>query len=139
MTCTSIFVYKTTLPFYNPSWSHGSLIYNYLCNQCLSPLMLRVRIQLIWVCSIQIDVIKFVSVLTVFRQVDGFLLVLRLHGWSLVPCLADVMIKVCYWTVDHRFNKGPLYYIYIFFFYAWLAEKFQLSVLHIYIFGTPVN
>ena len=25
-------------------WSHGSWIYNYLCNQCLSPLMLRVRI-----------------------------------------------------------------------------------------------
>jgi hypothetical protein len=26
------------------SWSHGSWIYNYLCNQCLSPLMLWVRI-----------------------------------------------------------------------------------------------
>ena len=25
------------------SWSYGSLIYNYLCNQCLSPLMLWVR------------------------------------------------------------------------------------------------
>jgi hypothetical protein len=30
------------------SWSYGSWIYNYLCNQCLSPLMLRVRIQLGW-------------------------------------------------------------------------------------------
>jgi hypothetical protein len=31
-----------------PSWSyaHGSWIYNYLCNQCLSPLMLWVRISL---------------------------------------------------------------------------------------------
>ena len=28
------------------SWSHGSWIYNYLCNQCLSPLMLWVRIRL---------------------------------------------------------------------------------------------
>jgi hypothetical protein len=27
-------------------WSHGSWIYNYLCNQCLSPLTLRVRIPL---------------------------------------------------------------------------------------------
>ena len=27
-----------------PSWSYGSWIYNYLCNQCLSPLMLLVRI-----------------------------------------------------------------------------------------------
>ena len=28
------------------SWSYGSLIYNYLCNQCLSPLMLWVRISI---------------------------------------------------------------------------------------------
>jgi hypothetical protein len=28
------------------SWSYGSWIYNYLCNQCLSPLMLVVRIPL---------------------------------------------------------------------------------------------
>jgi hypothetical protein len=28
------------------SWSHGSWIYNYLCNQCLSPLTLWVRIPL---------------------------------------------------------------------------------------------
>ena len=27
-------------------WSYGSWIYNYLCNQCLSPLTLWVRIQL---------------------------------------------------------------------------------------------
>ena len=32
---------------YNPwSWSYGSWIYNYLCNQCLSPLTLWVRILL---------------------------------------------------------------------------------------------
>jgi hypothetical protein len=32
--------------FMGPSWpgSYGSWIYNYLCNQCLSPLMLWVRI-----------------------------------------------------------------------------------------------
>jgi hypothetical protein len=29
--------------FHGPSWSHGSWIYNYLCNQCLSPLTLWVR------------------------------------------------------------------------------------------------
>jgi len=28
------------------SWSYGSWIYNYLCNQCLSPLMLWVRISM---------------------------------------------------------------------------------------------
>ena len=27
-------------------WSYGSWIYDYLCNQCLSPLMLRVRISI---------------------------------------------------------------------------------------------
>jgi hypothetical protein len=30
------------------SWSYGSWIYNYLCNQCLSPLTLWVRIPLRW-------------------------------------------------------------------------------------------
>jgi hypothetical protein len=30
------------------SWSHGSWIYNYLCNQCISPLKLWVRILLRW-------------------------------------------------------------------------------------------
>ena len=30
------------------SWSHGSWIYNYMCNQCLSPLTFRVRIMLKW-------------------------------------------------------------------------------------------
>jgi hypothetical protein len=30
------------------SWSYGSWIYNYLCNQCLSPITLWVRIPLRW-------------------------------------------------------------------------------------------
>jgi len=34
-----------SLVFWKPSWSwsYDSWIYNYLCNQCISPLMLRVR------------------------------------------------------------------------------------------------
>ena len=32
-------------------WSYGSWIYNYLCNQCLSPLKLWVRIHLIARCT----------------------------------------------------------------------------------------
>jgi len=28
------------------SWSYGSWIYNYLCNRCLSPLMVWVRLPL---------------------------------------------------------------------------------------------
>jgi hypothetical protein len=48
----------------------GSWIYNYLFNQCLSPLMLQVRISII----VQHYMIKFVSDLP---QVGGFLRVLR--------------------------------------------------------------
>jgi hypothetical protein len=33
------------------SWSYGSWIYNYMCNQCLSPLTLWVRIQLMAKCT----------------------------------------------------------------------------------------
>ena len=53
-----------------PSWSYGSWIYNYLCNQCPSPLKLGIRIPLREVLSIQHYVIKFVSDL---RQVCNFL------------------------------------------------------------------
>jgi len=34
-----------------PSWSYGSWIYNYLCNQCLSPLKLWVRTLLMPRCT----------------------------------------------------------------------------------------
>ena len=40
-------------------WSYGSWIYNYLCNQCLSPLMLVVRISIR--ANVQNYLIKFVS------------------------------------------------------------------------------
>ena len=47
-------------------WWYGSWIYNYLCNKCPSPLMLRVRISIRVRCTILCD--KFVSDL---RQVGG--------------------------------------------------------------------
>jgi len=34
-----------------PSWSYGSWIYNYLYNQCLSPLKLLVRIPFMGRCT----------------------------------------------------------------------------------------
>jgi len=37
------------------SWSYGSWIYNYLCNQCLSPLMLWVRISIRAMCTTLCD------------------------------------------------------------------------------------
>jgi hypothetical protein len=39
------------IPLKGPSWSYGSRIYNYLCNQCLSPLMLRVWIPFMARCT----------------------------------------------------------------------------------------
>ena len=42
------FYNRCTCIFSGPSWpwSYGSWIYNYLCNQCLSPLMLWLRISI---------------------------------------------------------------------------------------------
>jgi hypothetical protein len=56
------------------SWSYGSWINNYLCNQCLSPLKLWVRIPLRRGILDQYYVIKFVSNLW---QFGGFLWALR--------------------------------------------------------------
>ena len=57
----------------NLQLSYGSWIYNYLCNQCLSPKVVRSNPTHGEVYSIQHYVIKFVND---FRQVGGFLLVL---------------------------------------------------------------
>jgi hypothetical protein len=48
---------------WGPSWSwwYGSWIVNYLCNQCLSPLMLWVRISIRTRCSTLYDKAKFVN------------------------------------------------------------------------------
>ena len=56
------------------SWSYGSWISNYLCNQCLSPLICWVRIPLMARFTRYNIVINFVSDL---RQVGGFLQVVR--------------------------------------------------------------
>ena len=48
------YIYSICLVHINnqwPLWSYGSWIYNYLCNQCLSPPTLRVRISLIVRCT----------------------------------------------------------------------------------------
>ena len=63
-----------SITLYGPSWSwsYGSWVYNYPCNQCLLPLMLWVRIPLMARCTRYM--IKFASAL---RQVGGFLRVFR--------------------------------------------------------------
>ena len=72
----------------------SSSIYNYLCNQCLSPLTLLVRI-LHMAClreeySIQHYVIKFVSDL---RQIGCFLWVLRFN--PPIRLTATILLKYC--------------------------------------------
>ena len=39
-------ILQRTMIHMGPPWSYGSWIYSYLCNQCLSPLMLWVRISI---------------------------------------------------------------------------------------------
>jgi len=53
-------------------WSYGSWIYNYLCNQCLSPLMLWVRISIRARCTTLCD-----KACQWLAKVSGFLRVLR--------------------------------------------------------------
>ena len=62
-------------------WSYGSWIYNYLCNQCRSPLMLWLRIS----CD------KFVGDL---QQVGGLLHVLRFP--PSIKLAATLSLKYCW-------------------------------------------
>ena len=85
------------------SWSYGCWIYNYmyLCNQCLSPLKLRVRIPPIArLYLIQHYVIKFVSDL---RQVDGFLKVqcIMVFSNNKTDChdITEILLKVALITI----------------------------------------
>ena len=79
----------------------GGWIYNYLCNQCLSPLTLWVRIPFGGVYSIQDYVIKFVSDLL---QVGGFL---RYSGFSTNKTdhgrhdVTEILLKVALNTITH--------------------------------------
>jgi hypothetical protein len=77
-------------------WSYGSWIYNYLWNQCLTPLMwVRISIRRV----VQHNVIKFIRHL---RQVSGFLRFsgfLHQYNWNIV----ESGIK------HHQTNKQTLY------------------------------
>ena len=89
------------IPYERPSWSYVSWMQNYLCNQCLSPLSVWVRISLM-VYSIQHYVIKFVRYL---RQVGGFLRVLRFPPpIKLLDChdVTDILLKVALNTLTHN-------------------------------------
>ena len=63
------------------SWSYGSWIYNYLCNQYLSPLTLWVRIQLR---RGVLDTTLCDKVCQCLRLVGGFLRVPTRYNWNIV-------------------------------------------------------
>ena len=68
-------------------WSYGSWIYNYLCNRCLSPLMLWVRIPLKAWCT---------TICQCLLQVGGFLRVFRVSSTNKTDRhdIAEILLKV---------------------------------------------
>ena len=77
------------------SWSHGSWIYNYLCNQYLSPLPTQ---------ATKHYLIKFVNDL---RQVGGFLRVLRfppsIKLTATIYLLTEILLKVALETITQTY------------------------------------
>ena len=114
-----------------PSWSYtyGSWIYSYLCNQCLSPNIANSNPAHGEVYSIQHYMIKFVSDL---RQVGGFLWVHRTPVSStnktdshhIIEILLKVALNTCTITITHvivtlcyslkRLNVDELYNVFSF-------------------------
>jgi len=81
------------------SWSCGSWIYKYICNQCRSPVKVWVRIPLAHgeVYSIQYYVIKFVGDLL---QVGGFLWVpVSSTNKSVHHDIDEILLKVALNTI----------------------------------------
>jgi hypothetical protein len=101
-----LFVYISKGPSW--SWSYGSWIYNYLCNQCLSPPTLWVRILHRWGV---LDTTLCDIVCQWLATVRGFLWVLRFpppkknwptrYNWNIVVS----------GTKHHKPNPQPLIYI----------------------------
>jgi hypothetical protein len=91
-----------------PSWprSYGSWIYNYLCNKCLSPLMLIIIVYQ------YLNKIVFPSIIFYSRWVKW-----RWHGWHMLLMFTDIKfwlvsfykIKCQGWaTIDVVFNISTL-------------------------------
>ena len=87
------------------SSSYGSWIYNYLCNQCLSPLKLwRSNSSHRKVYSIQLYVIKFVSDVW---QISGFL---HKYNWNFVESGVKNHNTSPHWYVFRFVLKAVLHY-----------------------------
>jgi hypothetical protein len=66
-------------------WSYGSWIYNYICNQCLSPLMLWVQVLILTRCTtLNGKVCQWRDRSVVFSGYSGFLHQLNWLPWYIV-------------------------------------------------------
>jgi len=83
-------------------WSYGSWIYNYLCNQCLSPLMLWVRITIRARCTTLCD--KVCQWLVTGRW---FSLGPPVSSTNKTDChdISEILLKVAINTIKQTNNK----------------------------------
>jgi hypothetical protein len=105
------------LPIWGPSWSwsYGSWIFNYLCNQCLSPLTLWVRIQLR---RGVLDGVKTISAEN-FTQIGFRGFGKKLSRGTLVPRFTHLLGATSVWRI-----LFPLHEIEYFFQQHWESEYF---------------
>ena len=76
------------------SWSYGSLIYNYLCNQCLSPLMVWLRISIRAICTtLGNKVVSDLDQVGVFLRVLWFPSPIKLTASKLTELLLKVALN----------------------------------------------
>ena len=92
------------ISFKGLSWTrlYGSWIYNYLCNQCLSPLMLWVRISIRARCT---TLCEFVSDL---QQVGDFLPVLSFPPPIKLTDITEILLKVVLNAIKQTNNQFNL-------------------------------
>ena len=118
-----------------PPWSYGSWIYNYmyLCNQCLSPLMLRVQILIRARCT------------TLCDKVCQWLVT----GWWFSPVssinktdchdITETLLKVALNTTKHtnKQHNGAICQIKLNFIYDYFEEIFKKKISHFQLKTTP--
>jgi hypothetical protein len=92
-----------------PSWprSYGSWIYNYLCNQCLSPLMLLVRISIRARCTTWCD--KVCQWLATGRWFSPSTLVsstIKTDGHDITEILLKVALNTIKYKACHEYGRS---------------------------------
>ena len=89
------------------SWSHGSWIYNYLCNQCISLLTLWVRIPLTWGVldtTVCVKVFQWLAACQWFSPVSP-------TSKTEHHDIAATLLKVAFNTITLTLNPNPQYIV----------------------------